>query len=347
MTLRSLLPLATLVVLPAASFAQFADGTLAVVTIGDGVNFLSEGGNRVTLRNYARTGSGQTPLASTTLPLYLGTNNYEGQLQSDGGDPRNLYLGGFSGTAPSGPVFATTGARVPRRVTGFDTRTGAAASTDLGPNDYSGVSLCSAQVIGTSILAAGDGPSSPARGGILTGTFTGTSTTLAQGASNGSTRLAKNLGGTLYYTDGENIYTGPNGTNPIFRGGAPGNLIAGFVLVGRDTVYYTNPSTFGTPTPAGLFRSTRGADGLFGTPTRLYSGAPLLALATDGTRLFATTDGGYDNALLSFDLNGGDVRTLATAGTNRAFRGVEVVPEPASLAALALGALALLKRRRK
>lgn len=352
MTLRSLTLTLAGLALAAVSSAQFAPQTIAVVSLGSGAAALSNTGEQVTLLDFAKTGAAQaSPLASATLPLFLsGTATSEGFLTSDGSASANLAIGGYSnsstGAGLTGSVVNTTGAQVPRRVATYNSATGATSFTNLGSNDFSANNIRSAQVVDGQIYAAGPNPAAGSTGldgGVLTGAFNGTTSDLAATpATTGSIRLAQFIDGTLYYSINTNIYTGAGNTGSIF-GANPTGLTSGydFVFTDANTLYVADDSV-------GLLKATRDAtSGFFNTAVKVGTVPTIRGLAFDGTTLFATTTATTNNSLISFDLAGGNITTLASAGTNKVFRGVEVVPEPATMAGMALGLGALAARRRK
>ncbi len=314
--------------LPALSGAQtFANGTLAVVTISNG--------GEVSLLNFARTGTGQTGTNQVALPLFLGTSAWEGALTSDGSNPGRLAVAGLSSSASSAP----------RRVVQFDAATGGIVHADLGAV---GETVHSAQIVGNALYVGG---ASGAFGGAFNGTATGGSaSTTGIGAS--SYRSIQNLGGTIYASRDNMIVTISGGVEtqtgvvlPTTTGGGAGagttfpGMAGDFVLADANTLYIAGGR-------GDLYRSVRsGSGGAFGTPTHLRT--PSIAhLAFDGTTLYATTTASSVSQLIAIDPATGSTTVLATAGANRSFRGVEVVPEPGTLLALSLGGLALLRRRK-
>lgn len=160
----------------------------------------------------------------------------------------------------------------------------------------------------------------------------------------GTPRLLRVLDGTVTYATSSNIFvhdgsvaTSVFATTPTLAG------IVDFRFTDSDTLYLADESS----TNGGLYRSLRQANGLFGTPTLVGGSGGLRSLAFDGTTFYATSSATTNNNLLTINPITGARTTLASAGTNRAFRGVEVVPEPATMAAMALGLGALAARRRR
>lgn len=351
--MKALLSLALLASLAALSSAQttFANQTLAVVAVGDDGATLSPQGNQLSLRNYAKSGAGQSPLATVLLPIYTSTGtNAQARLNSDGSSPFKLTVSGYASVAASGtPAGSTT---IARRVAQFDAATGAVTYADLG-SAYSGAAFYSAQIVGNTLYTAGGA------GGVgyLSGTYNGgtnggqASLTPVSGlaATTGISAILLNLGGTLY----AGSYQNGAGDVVALSGGGAGTSIFGGNATGLSGVaptdfVFTDANTLYMATGAGLYRATRtGGAGAFDTATKVGSITGLFDLAWDGTTLFGTTAQIRNNALLSINPADGSFVTLATSGNNNAFRGVEVVPEPATLAALGLGTAALLRRRRR
>ena len=347
MKLRLLtLPLGALA-LAAVSSAQFANQTLAVVLL-DGNGAAPTGlGVQTRLANFAKTGTGQTPITTVTLPQFnSGTATSEGFLQSDGANPFNLYLTGYTSAVTSGTINGSSAATNARVITQFNALTGAITTTTLGANDFDAGSPRSAVYVNNTLYAAGAGAATGDQRllqGTPGATFGGTQDLTAVAGATATLRVTHVQAGTVYASAAANIYSF-NGTtqSTIFSTTTPGFTSAyDFRFADANTLYITDDSASG-----GLFRSVRDAStGLFGAATKVGTVGALRGLAFDGSTLYATSATG--TSIYSIDPTSGAFTTLATAGTGQVFRGVEVVPEPATMAAMALGLGALAARRRR
>ena len=346
MKLRSLTLTIAGLALAAVSSAQFADQTLAVVLLDGNGSAPTAAGVQTRLANFAKTGTGQTPISTVLLPQFnSGTATSEGFLQSDGANPFNLYVGGYTAAVATG-VAASSSASNPRVVTQFNALTGAITTTTLGANDFDANNIRSAVYVNNTLYAAGAGAAgSDFR--LIQGTpgaaFGGTQDLTATPGATATLRVTHVQEGTVYASAAANIYSFSNGTQTSIFGTNPTGFTGAydFRFADANTLYISDDTASG-----GLFRAVRNTGtGLFGTATRVGTIAGLRGLAFDGTTLYGTTPTG--NQILSIDPATGATTILATAGTGQIFRGVEVVPEPATMAAMALGLGALAARRRK
>jgi hypothetical protein len=356
-----------------ASFADAAaitPGNLVVVRAGDGSAALTSNATAAFLTEYTAAAANQAaPVQTIALPTATagsnraltlsGTSTSEGflTLSSNG---QYLTLGGYNaapGTASVTSATASTVNRVLGRVTlggAIDSSTALADATNLG-NIRSVVSND-----GTGFWAG------TSAGGARYQSFgtVGTSTQLSTSVTN--TRAVNIAGGQLYSSNASGTFQGVSsiGTGLPTTSGQTTTILPGFpttagpspydyMFAGTSTLYVADDRTNGN---GGIQKWTLSG----GTWSLQYT---LAVTATSGTRglagyvdgsgnavLFATTTETSANKLVTVtDLgNTSSFTTLATAPTNTAFRGVDFVPvpEPTTVAMIALAGFALTRRRR-
>jgi hypothetical protein len=351
-------------------------GDLVIYRVGDGTGSLVNTGSAVFVDEYTPTGTlvQSIPLPSgSSLPtgqndlVASGTANSEGLLTVS---PNGQYItltGYDRAIGGTGSLSGTTSIAVPRTVGIISTSTGA-VDTSTALTDF--VSANNPRTAfttdGTNIWVGGAGDVSFTTAGSSTSTVLTTAVT--------NVDQLNDFAGQLYFSSQKTTGAiGALGTNlPAVAGqsaamlpGVPSNKnVYGFVMFdenpnvpGLDTLYLADQSanlidkfvlSSGTWTAAGSVSAT-GATGLTG-----------FVDASGNVDLFATTGGNGaagGGTLYSFiDTTGatgtvsGTASSIATAGTDEAFRGVAyvpVVPEPATIMLPLLGGLMLFKNRRR
>ncbi|MCX7004439.1 MAG: hypothetical protein NTV22_14365 [bacterium] len=353
----------------ASMAVSFTPGNLVIYRIGDGVAALANTGAKVYLDEFTTNGS---LVQSIELPSAVGDGNQlvsAGTSTSEGlitrsTDTKLLLITGYRPNPfpYSSSLSATTAATV-NRVIGKVTSAGALSSMAL--TDFASASspraACSTD---GSVVWMGGGA-----GSVRYASWGDTVSSLV--LSNGlvNMRQVNIFDGQVYATDssgasGNTASLGAVGvglpvTNAAFYAlpGLPtviaGNSMYAFYFcdlsgteAGNDTLYIADDTGYrgirkyckasGTWTQYGSVAATNYV-GLAG----IVNGSEVALYTTVGTTLSTIVDAsGYQGTLA------GSLTNLATAGTNKAFRGVALapVPEPAVLGLLA-AALVLLRRR--
>ena len=359
---------------PSASAAPFGAGDLVVYRVGSGTGSLVNTGSPVYLDEYTPAGALVQSIAMPTTasglqkPLIAsGTATSEGflSLSTDG---RYLLLTGYGTTLGGSTSLSGTTAAAVNRVVGrvdpngtIDTST---ALTDFADtNNPRGATSTN----GTDLWVGG------AAGGVRYTTLGATtSTQLSTAASN--IRQVAIVGGQLYVsTSSANYYVSavgagtPETTGQTMTALSPLTGVTSpdaFVLLdesptvaGLDTLYVADDA-------GGIFKyclvgGVWTAEGSKGNGSNAYRG---LTATWDGSNvtLYTTRKGGSGASgggeLASIvDASGfgatmtGSFTLMATAASNEAFRGVALapVPEPCTLALLALGGVLALGRRNR
>ena len=347
----------------AAAQAQFTAGNLAVFQVGNGSSALTSAGTAVFLDQYTVAGSFvnsvSIPSTGASALVTSGSANSEGAL-SLSANGRYLVFAGYNTAAGTASVASSTSATVPRGVATVDAsgnyNLAATTSTALSANN-----IRSATSDGSgNFWAAG------ANGGTIY--YNSGTTAITNQSTSVNNRVIQDIGGNL------NFSTGSGSTRGIYEiNGAP-------TTTGNTAVNIINASSLGSVSPydfafnanltlayiadsdayttsAGFggiekwaFNGTAwvfqyslptvgvGADGLAVD----FSGANPVIYATsaDGTSLFDVVDTGSSST----------ANSLASAGANEAFRGLDFapqgVPEPSTFALAGIGLAALCQSRR-
>ena len=274
----------------------------------------------------------------------------------------SLFFAGY-GVAAGGSI-----AGAPRRVGQLNYATGAVTFTDLASTIYTG----------NFRTASGVNNGAPGRDFVLAGTG-GTAGTRTGTVGSADTT---SVGGT--FTNIRVAHSGPTGivfsSAPGNNGGifqaqtdqsvAPttlfqetGSSLYDFQFYGTDVIYVADDRTTGA---GGISKLVRDSSGVY---TRAYNiqlpgatagsflgtrqftstapdangNATFYAVGSNGANLFSFTDNTLATSLTTSAVS----TSIFTAPTGSTLRGVEVVPEPATMAAMALGLGALAARRRR
>ena len=357
--MKKLLALAAipLVVIVGTAHADFTAGNLAVVQVGDGTTTLSGLGNNVAITEYTTAGGlvQSFGIPQSTPFSMTGNATAEGALSLSQDGTALTFAGYSSGRLSSGSLAGSTAAAVPRVVAQM-TSSGAFSTPVVANNQFSANSIRSAVTDASGnywALGVGQGV-----------TYMGNNASAAVIETAQTTLRVMNIvGGNLYFTAAGGVFslsgepqsgtatptqiiigagTGPSTYDFAFN---PANTIA-YVADDRTTVNGGGIERYDWNGSAWVFSYTMSTGGTSG-------GARGLAVDWTTGFVYATTTESANNRLVKI-VDGGStalsVETdLATAGSNKAFRGLEwaPVPEPSSVALLGLGIGALIVRRRK
>lgn len=350
----------------AALAGTYTAGNLVVSQVGDGSAALGSGATTVMLKewdfgstafiNPLTLNSGATGVRCTSS----GSATSEGMLTLSR-DKRYLIYGGYDAVAGTAGIAGTTSAAAPRAAARVDMNQG---TTITGFNDmFSANNIRSAiSDDGSQYWTAG------ANEGIRYGT-TGPSSSIIS-STNVNNRVLNFNGTELLFSAGagnRGIYTlgspaptsGPVVATRIIDTGAASSAYD-FFFANANTIYICDDRSIASG--GGIQKWTFNGSAwslLFtiGTGTGSTVGARGLTGSVDGSgnvQLYAITAESSLNRLISVGDTVGSVvapttvNTLATAGTNTIFRGVDFapVPAPGSLALLALGGVLAGRRRR-
>lgn len=348
-----------------ASAAAITNGNLLVYRVGDGSAALSNASTAVFLDEYTPTGtlvqSIAMPTASGSAVTASGTATSEG-LITISADGKYVAIPGYSAAPGVASINGTASATTPRTVGLLDTTTAAnTVSYSFFTDVATGNNIRSAVTTnGTDLYVAG------AAGGVRYATA-GSSTSTQLSTTLTNLRQINVFGGQLYTTtsSGTAVRLGTVGTGTPTTAGQTITNLPGFPAstgspygfffadldgtAGVDTVYVADDtaSTGGIQKYSLVGGNWTLNNTIVGTSLRGLTGVVTgntvtLYASGNGNTLYSLADTAGFNAG-----SNGTLTSIATAGTNTAFRGiVAVVPEPTSLAALGLVAAAALRRRR-
>ncbi len=358
MRARSLLFVSALATVATSQAAGLAGNSIAVYSVGSGAVTLSSaaqatsvidfGTNGAILSTYAAPSTGSSSLTNS------GSATSEGQLTLSA-DGKTLLFAGYRADAGTASIAGSTSANNPRVVgtlnvgTGLvDTSTTTAAFSANNPRvAYSFDSV--------GYYAAG------ANSGVVGGTLgSGSGTTIGTPVV-ANLRYLSGFGGNLYFSS-STANAGTGATRGVYQVDPTTGVQTSILALGTATAPVGSPYAFqflsatsllvadDTAATGGLTLYTNTGSGF--TAAATLAGSPTRSFAyNNGAIYFTSADG---TTLSTVSLTGttfGAVTPLATAAANTVFRGVafvpQAVPEPSAFAALGLGALGLLRRRRK
>ena len=351
--MKKLIPIITLASIIFTAHAQFTAGDLAVVRVGDGSTTLANSAGPISLLDVTTGGSIQhtANISSGNGGLQIsGTATSEGQLILNSDNQSFTVAGYVPPFTGNNSLSGRTSTQAPR---GYATVSlnGTVSSTTTLTGNYSGQNIRSGFVSGTGAWFSGSGTS--AGSGIVY--YNGTATTI-QGVNS---RVLGYYGGNLFYS----ISSATAGISGIYKySGLPTVATTATSFLTGVTGQGTSPYDFVfSPDGSTLYVADDGigvqkfslisgswvfdynfTDGLTGN--RAYglavdfSGVNPLVYWTSPANVWAAVDAGSAAVGTS----------ILSAGSNYAFRGLEIVPtpEPSTLALAGLGMAALVAFRR-
>lgn len=350
-------------VFSASGFAQFGNGNLAVVRLTPSPISGSAGSTVDLVEINALTGVA----TGNIIPLtYDATNRpngltIAGNTQADGGFSTsaggNGILAGYA--VGSGGVINT--ATTARRVVKVNYNNGALTAQDIPAIASPTAVRAAVSLDGNNFFLA-----SSSGVGLHSGSFGSSTTTGASGSDTNIRQVVAGNNGSVYYSingTGGAFVKAAGSASPIWTGAASFQAINDFAISTDGlTMYAAVDISVGTGSPGqGVFRFTRSNTGtaFTGTGTKIYNGIARYISIAEGTSedsLFVTVRAtGAASELVRLD-NARSASSLLTAtwsnplSATAVWAGQDVVlgavPEPATMAALGLGALGLLRRRK-
>jgi hypothetical protein len=320
-----------------AQTTPFLPGDLAVLRLGDGSATLSATSAPVFIDEYTPAGALVRSIAvDPSVFSSAGSATSEGQLNRSS-DGRFLIFAGYNAPAGTAAIAATAATAVQRSVARVD-GAGTVSFNLLGSSAYStGNPRGAASTNGTDVWVGGTGGAGVA-GVQYTSFGSGTATQITAAPNN--TRYVNIANGQLYLSSASSPFFGVAavGTGTPTASGQTAVQLPGFPTATGPSNYdfvFANPNTLyvaddRTTAGGGVEKWTFDGSTWTMQYSTLAGTAGLRSLTLSGTTLYGITT---DNRLVSAvdtgpAATGFTFTTLATAGTNTVFRGVDFVPVP-------------------
>jgi hypothetical protein len=348
------------------------DGNLVALRAGDGIVPLANTGNQIFLDQFTPAGSLYTSLAipkiGTTAMLQSGTASSEGFLSSYN---KTLVFIGYNTTGTGGSLPSTTSSSVSRAVGQVDINGNYTipVQTTLAANQaFTGGSPRSAVTDGSGRYWGSGAASST----TYSGTYFFGAGTAGFVTNRMSPRTLNIYDNKLMYTVASATYgfgvyqwsgeptAGDNTSSVLINTGAGSSPYDFVINSSLGIAYVADDRTGGTAGTGGIFKYTwNGSAWVQASQTFTIAaneGARSLAvdwLNPSGPKIYATTSETSTSAnnWLGYFIDDGQATEawtqLAQAPVNEQWRGIEMIPEPATTALLGLGLLAFWSRLRR